>query len=143
MLGVLNDVLKPHLLQRKSQLKLYNILFVPSLLYGCAIWSLKQRDVRRWKDSRDGIHEMHSRIQLLDHRRNEGVLEELKVDPAERTLTQYKQKWWNHVSRMEDKDLDSHWSFEQIGWFLVTARMVFHESSGSQRVLQHTDVVEV
>jgi hypothetical protein len=36
---------------------------------------------------------MHSRIQLLDHRRNEGVLEELKVDPAERTLTQYKQKW--------------------------------------------------
>jgi hypothetical protein len=38
----------------------------------------------------------------LDHRRNEDVLEELKVDPVEKKLAQYKQKWLNHVSRTED-----------------------------------------
>jgi len=43
-----------------------------------------------------------ARYGLLDNRRNEDILEELKVDPVEKKLAQYKQKWLNHVSRMED-----------------------------------------
>jgi hypothetical protein len=39
---------------------------------------------------------------LLDHRRNEDILEELNVEPVERELAQYEQKLLNHVSRMED-----------------------------------------
>jgi hypothetical protein len=41
---------------------------------------------------------------LLDHGRNENedILDKLKVDPVERKLAQYKQKWLYHVSRMED-----------------------------------------
>jgi hypothetical protein len=42
-----------------------------------------------------------ARYSLLDHSRNEDILEEFKVNPAEK-LAQYKQKWLNHVSRMED-----------------------------------------
>jgi len=37
----------------------------------------------------------------LDRRRNEDILEELKVDPAGKKLAQYKQKWLNNVSRIE------------------------------------------
>jgi len=39
---------------------------------------------------------------LLDRRRNEDVLEELKVDPVEKKLLQYKQSCLHHVSVMVD-----------------------------------------
>jgi hypothetical protein len=42
-----------------------------------------------------------ARYNLLDHRRNEDISEH-KVDPIEKKLVQYRQKWSNHVSRMED-----------------------------------------
>jgi hypothetical protein len=44
----------------------------------------------------------HGSYSLLDHRRNEDVLEELKVEPVEKNLMQYKQKSLDHISRMED-----------------------------------------
>jgi hypothetical protein len=39
---------------------------------------------------------------LLDHRRNEDILEELRIEPSEKKLKQYKQKWLNQVNRLED-----------------------------------------
>jgi hypothetical protein len=39
---------------------------------------------------------------LLDHRRDEDLLEELKADPVGKKLAQYKYKWLNYDSRMED-----------------------------------------
>jgi hypothetical protein len=38
---------------------------------------------------------------LLDHKRKEDILEELKVDLEKKKLAQYKQKWLNYVRRME------------------------------------------
>jgi hypothetical protein len=38
---------------------------------------------------------------LLGNRRNEDILEELKVDPVEKKLARCKQEWLNNVSRME------------------------------------------
>jgi len=35
---------------------------------------------------------------FICHRRND-ILEELKVDPVEKKLAQYKQKWLNHDGR--------------------------------------------
>jgi hypothetical protein len=37
----------------------------------------------------------------MDHRINEETLEELNTDPVKKKLSQYKQKWLNHVSRMK------------------------------------------
>jgi hypothetical protein len=42
-----------------------------------------------------------SRIQFFGRRRNEDVFEELKVDPIEKKLAQYKQNWFGNVSRMK------------------------------------------
>jgi hypothetical protein len=39
---------------------------------------------------------------LSDQRKNENILEELGADPVQKSLAQYKQKYLNHVSRMED-----------------------------------------
>jgi len=47
ILAILNNILEPNVVQRQSPFKVYSILAVPSLLYDCDMWTLKQRDIRR------------------------------------------------------------------------------------------------
>jgi hypothetical protein len=42
---------------------------------------------------------------LLNHKRNEEILEELHVTPLEDKLCTYRHKWFQHVHRMEDNRL--------------------------------------
>jgi hypothetical protein len=69
-----------------------NILAISSLLYDCKISALRQgcKNANTAGDS------------LLDHKRNDDILKELKEDPVEKKLEKYKEKWLNYVSRMED-----------------------------------------
>jgi hypothetical protein len=39
---------------------------------------------------------------LFDHKRNEGILEELKVEPFDKKLRRYKPNWLRHVTRMNN-----------------------------------------
>jgi hypothetical protein len=39
---------------------------------------------------------------LLNHKRNEEILEELHVTPLEENLCTYRRNWFPHVHRMED-----------------------------------------
>jgi len=63
-LGNLNNVLKRNLIQRQSQLKVCNILAIPLLLYGCEMWTVTQRDIRRLQTAEMKFMR-HSRIQLI------------------------------------------------------------------------------
>jgi hypothetical protein len=47
ILGLLNNTLKPNLVQRSTRLKLYKTLVLPTLLYGSEIWTIKQSDKNR------------------------------------------------------------------------------------------------
>jgi hypothetical protein len=42
---------------------------------------------------------------LLSHKRNEEILEELHATPLEDKLCTYRHKWFQHVHRMEDNRL--------------------------------------
>jgi len=63
-LGNLNNVLKRNLIQRQSQLKVCNILAIPLLLYGCEMWTVTQRDIRRLQTAEMKFMR-HSRIQFI------------------------------------------------------------------------------
>jgi transposase len=41
ILGLLNNTMKPNLIQRSTRLKLYKILALPTLLYSSEIWTLE------------------------------------------------------------------------------------------------------
>jgi len=56
------NVLKGNFAQRQSRPKVCNILATLPLLYGCEIWTLKQRDVRKLKTAENEIHETQIRI---------------------------------------------------------------------------------
>jgi len=53
---------------------------------------LKQSDVRRLKTAEMKFMRRTSGYSLLDHRRDEDILE-LRVDPVEKKLAQYKQNY--------------------------------------------------
>ncbi|KAJ4431336.1 hypothetical protein ANN_19933 [Periplaneta americana] len=38
---------------------------------------------------------------LLDHKRNEDILQELNMQPLEEKITEYRNRWLEHISRME------------------------------------------
>jgi hypothetical protein len=99
--GILKNVLKRSLIQGQSELKVYNVLAVPSLLYGCNMWTLKQRDMRILNTAEMKFMTLTAGYSLLDHRRNEDILE-IKADPVKCKSAQYKQKRLDHVSKMED-----------------------------------------
>jgi hypothetical protein len=42
---------------------------------------------------------------LFDHKRNEEILEELKVEPVDKKLRRYKPNWLQHVTRMNNKSM--------------------------------------
>jgi hypothetical protein len=52
-------------------LKVYNILAVLSLLYGCAIWTLRKSNIRRLNAAEIKMRRTVGG-NLLDHRRNGG-----------------------------------------------------------------------
>jgi hypothetical protein len=69
-------------------LKVYNILAIPSILYGCEIRTLKQRDITRLKRAEMKFMRYTVGCILLEHRRNGDILE----DPVRKELVQCKQK---------------------------------------------------
>jgi hypothetical protein len=76
ILGLLNDTLKPNLVQRSTRLKLYKILALPTFLYCSESWTIEQCDKRRTP-----CHTLRRQIMCM---------------PT---------KWFQHVLRMEDNRL--------------------------------------
>jgi hypothetical protein len=74
-------------------LKVYIISAFPSLLCGCEILTLKQMALRRLKTAEMKFMTCAEGCNLLYHRRRKEILEELTVDPDEKKVAQYKQKY--------------------------------------------------
>jgi hypothetical protein len=45
--GLINNMFRPQKTVKKTRLKLYSTLILPSLLYGSEIWNFTARDTRR------------------------------------------------------------------------------------------------
>jgi len=52
--------------------------------------------------NREEISLKNSRDILFDHKRNEEIMEELKVGPVDEKLRKYKSIWLPHVTRMKN-----------------------------------------
>ncbi|KAJ4428270.1 hypothetical protein ANN_24287 [Periplaneta americana] len=74
---------------------------VPILLYGREIWVLKQRDISRLRAAEMKYLRRTAGYTLLDHKRNEDILQELKMQPLEEKIAEYRNRWLEHISRME------------------------------------------
>jgi hypothetical protein len=78
--------------QKRVSIHICNILATPSLLYGCEIWTSKQRDIREQKTAEMKFTIPAAGYSLIDDKRNEDILEEREVDTVEKKIAQHKQK---------------------------------------------------
>jgi len=82
-LGILNNF-KPTWVHKYSRIKVYNALAVPILVYESETWTLRQNDKKRLTSIKMKFFKPAALHTLFDiHRRNDEILEELKVDVVE------------------------------------------------------------
>jgi hypothetical protein len=101
ILGILNNTFKPTWVQ-SSSIKVYSALALPILLYGSEIWTLRPKDKKRLTLIKIKFFRRTAGYTLFDHKRNEEILEELKVKPVDEKLRRYKSNWLQHVTRMNN-----------------------------------------
>ena len=81
ILGTVNSVMKPSLVQKWTRIKIYKTFVLPVLDYGCEGWTL-----RKSGETRITAAEMQFGMRTVcctqwDHKRNE-IMEELKTEPV-------------------------------------------------------------
>ena len=78
--------------------RLYNTLARPTLCYGSEAWTLRTQDI-----SRITVREMAYQTAgytKCDHKRNEEVLQKLKVQPIIDYIYSYQENWKCHIQWM-------------------------------------------
>ena len=62
--GIVNNMLRPQKILKKTRRKLYNTLALPAVLYSRENWTITARDTRRIMAAEMEIHEKDSRMHL-------------------------------------------------------------------------------
>jgi len=78
--------------QQFSKIKIYNAMAVLILLYGSKILTLRKKNKTDCHHSRSNFSETAG-YTLVNHKRNEEILDELKVEPDDEKLRRYKSNW--------------------------------------------------
>jgi hypothetical protein len=99
--GIINQVLNPSKLQRQTRLRIYNTLAIPILLYGSEAWTLKEQDKSRITAAEMKLLRKTAKYTWQDHKQNRDITEELKIQPVMEKINNYKNKWIQHVRRMD------------------------------------------
>ena len=103
--GNINNTLKPTSVQKPSTIEVYNALVFPILLYDKESWTPKQKDKKRPTSIEMKVFRRTAVHILLDHKRNEDIFEELKVETVDEKLRRYKSNWLRHATRTNSKRL--------------------------------------
>ena len=74
------------------------IYYLPIILYGREIWALRKKNKKRSTSIEKKIFRRTARYTHCDHKRNEEILEEMKVEPVDEKLRSYKSNWLRHLT---------------------------------------------
>jgi hypothetical protein len=84
-------------------MKVYNALALPIVPYGSEIWTLKLMDKKRLTLIEMKVFRQTAGYTHFDHKRNEEIFEDLKVEPVDEKLRRYKSNWLLHVASTNKK----------------------------------------
>jgi hypothetical protein len=98
--GIINSVFRPKKPLKKTIIKLYNTLALPTLLYLSENWTIKARDARRITAAQMKYMRKTAGHIWTDHKTNTEIAKELNVTPVLDKIQDYKRNWIQHVNRM-------------------------------------------
>ena len=81
------------------QLLVYQTVIRPTLLYGCETWPMSVKDEKRMATTEMRMVRWAMGVSLLEHRRNEEILEEAKVEAIATVMRRRRLEWFGHVKR--------------------------------------------
>ena len=83
----------------KLKLLIYQTVIRPTLLYGCETWPMSVKDEKRTATTEMRMVRWAMGVSLLEHRRNEEILEEAKVEAIATVMRRRRLEWFGHVKR--------------------------------------------
>ena len=83
----------------KLKLLIYQTVIRPTLLHGCEIWPMSVKDEKRIATTEMRMVRWAMGVSLLEHRRNEEILEEAKVEAIATVMRRRRLEWFGHVKR--------------------------------------------
>ncbi|KAJ4446195.1 hypothetical protein ANN_12889 [Periplaneta americana] len=100
-LRTINQVFTTTKIQKYTMLKAYKVLARPVLMYGSEVWAVRNSDDQRLTTAEMRFLRRTAGYSLLDHKRNELITKSLKIIAVYENFNHYRQKWLNHVNRMD------------------------------------------
>jgi hypothetical protein len=97
---IINNVFRSNKTLKKTRIKLYNTLALPTQLYGSENWTIKARDARRITAAEMKYMRRTSGYTWKDHKTNTEIAKELNIAPVLDKIQDYKRNWIQHVNRM-------------------------------------------
>ena len=91
-----------------TQIKFYEVVARPSLLYGSKTWVTTKRDMTRLEAAEMRFLGSVKGYTSLDKIRNEVIRKELEISGIQDMSLKYKQNWINHLERMDNTRLPKH-----------------------------------
>jgi transcription termination factor 2 len=85
-----------------TELKVYNAIVLPSLLYGCETWTLYRRHIKKLEQVHNPSLRSIMRILWQDHITNQEVLDRANSTSIEARILKAQLRWTGHVIRMEE-----------------------------------------
>jgi hypothetical protein len=93
-------VFRPNKTLKKTRIKLYNTLVLPTLLYGSENWTIKARDATRITAAEMKYMRRTAGYTWTDHETSAEIAKELNITRVLDTVEDYERKWLQYVNRM-------------------------------------------
>lgn len=100
-------------MRKEVQLKMYNIISKPALMYGSETWVLTAQEKRRLEASQMRFMRSLLGVTLRDRIRSQVIRDGLRVRSVVEEVLEYQLKWHQHVQRMPPMRLPSQAYFYQ------------------------------
>jgi hypothetical protein len=91
-----------------GRLNIYRTLARSVLIYGSEAWTIRKADEIRLQVAKIKFMRKTAGLTLLDHKRNEEILRNLKVEPISKFIQNYRANWQEHVERMDSSRIPNN-----------------------------------
>jgi hypothetical protein len=91
--------------RKETRLKFYNTIAFPALMYGSEIWVPTKKIQTRIQSTELNFLRKTKGCTKLNHITNAMIRTELNIYPVNDTTEQYRNKWFQHINRMQNTRL--------------------------------------